>query len=61
MKKLLKSEIYKSYEQYTDPLVCTVYTKKSTITTKKKNTQKMQTQLINAESKDHLSCLLTSR
>ena len=36
MKKLLKSEIYKSHKQYTDPLVCTVYTKKSTITTKKK-------------------------
>ena len=39
MKKLLKSKIYKSHEQYTDPLVCTVYTKKSTITTKKKNTK----------------------
>ena len=39
-KKVLKSKIYESHKQYTDPLVCTIYTKKSTITTKKKKHKK---------------------
>lgn len=37
MKDLLKSKVYESYKQYTESLVCTVHTKKSTITIKKKN------------------------
>ena len=43
MKKLLKSEVCESHKQYADPLVCTVHTKKSTITTlRKKKKQKTQ-------------------
>ena len=40
-----------------DPLVCTVHTEKSIVLApkKKKNTQKTQMQLINTESKHHLS------
>ena len=44
-----------------DPLVCTVHTEKSTIMASKKKTQKtqkMQTQLINVESKHHLKGLV---
>ena len=48
----MKSEVYESYEQCTDLLVCTAHSKKSTITTP--NKKKKQTQLINAKSKYHL-------